>query len=1010
MATSKQKEFSFIERRAINPGGHLGSAYDAFRDQVLDRCNVHLLEQHRSISLPPKCELLTGANPATNNLLEWMGIEIELRLGLLLKPLSRFGIAKVLLHPHPIDGNTRFLYYSRMTGKAELKEKGELIKALLKVWKIHSDATHIINSITYGIDAIIVLQLSSQTGDIEEIDQNLQMACSALRKKGQTSTLKAIGSRLQGKILHTTIYSNTPTLIITDISDVLYKLDSFQVSMNKYYPLIYSLQLITTLYSDNTKKSHRQTNPLFFQKIERFRPLPSSLINKIELYILGCRNSLQHLETSLKEIVPRSLCGYHGQRMGNAQKQCSEVKDKYTTMTRQLQKLIVDARKSESVAVQAINKQLSTDRQTQDLNNDTNDLVRIATSLETKGRLITNLRNEQFEYIDASRFKFHSKQDLTEIKTIVISKYPHHGILCSTDDLNQASPSKFIEQRRKLVEKHQDNKQLLVYLDFSDSLFSLPDMIVWSTNDHRHDDPRPPPVKSPPSSSIDEFINLLLLGETGVGKSTFINAFANYLTFNSLEQAQSNEPIVIIPTSFILTVGNDFEEHTVNFGEFDSSNNEHFNNIGQSVTQYCRSYVFDLKENGKKLRIIDTPGFGDTRGLEQDDRNMEHVLQYINNLSHLNAICFLLKPNSSRLNISFRTCLMQLFSFLAPTARQNIIFCFTNSRSTFYTPGDTAPLLKATLVESSMKDIPFQKENTFCFDSESFRYLVALRNDITFTEDDQREYGVSWSTSMKESHRLINYIEKNRLMYNLNNGWQSIKHAQLQISQLIRPLLEAIRNNLRNIILYERNSKNEFIEIYSNSLQHPAAYCLSCRKDLHPIGQFWVVSDDPHEMQTSCSSCTCTADQHVSIHYILKHRPAKNPSKYDPRKMTAEINGMCQACARFAHFLTDVVGSTKGDPFLDGIGKMIDEENYICQVEKSASLNVLLLRELGRVGTYYEKCKNEMKINTQSKLLPGIYDLMKMVTNYPSVYEQMLAVKQSEQNLMKQHEHEPHQI
>ena len=77
--------------------------------------------------------------------------------------------------------------------------------------------------------------------------------------------------------------------------------------------------------------------------------------------------------------------------------------------------------------------------------------------------------------------------------------------------------------------------------------------------------------------------------------------------------------------------------------------------------------MFDLQYiNGRQLRIIDTPGFDDTRGFEQDDRNMEHILQYINNLTHLNAICFLLKPNSLRLNMFFRTCLTRLFSFLNP--------------------------------------------------------------------------------------------------------------------------------------------------------------------------------------------------------------------------------------------------------------------------------------------------------------------------------------------------------
>jgi hypothetical protein len=34
-------------------------------------------------------------------------------------------------------------------------------------------------------------------------------------------------------------------------------------------------------------------------------------------------------------------------------------------------------------------------------------------------------------------------------------------------------------------------------------------------------------------------VNILILGESGVGKSTFINAFINYLTFSSLDQAMS---------------------------------------------------------------------------------------------------------------------------------------------------------------------------------------------------------------------------------------------------------------------------------------------------------------------------------------------------------------------------------------------------------------------------------------------------------------------------------------
>ncbi|CAF4973748.1 unnamed protein product, partial [Rotaria sp. Silwood1] len=193
-------------------------------------------------------------------------------------------------------------------------------------------------------------------------------------------------------------------------------------------------------------------------------------------------------------------------------------------------------------------------------------------------------------------------------------------------------------------------------------------------------------------------INILLLGESGVGKSTFINAFVNYLIYKTLETAEQDKPVVLIPVSFLITTGSDFHEHTVKFGDPDSYHNEDFDHPGQSVTQKCKSYVFHLNHiNTTKIRIIDTPGFGDTRGVHQDDANMQHILEYINDLTHLDAICFLLKPNTSKINYFFVTCLNQLLDFLGSTARENIIFCFTNARSTFYTPGDTVPLLKSIL-------------------------------------------------------------------------------------------------------------------------------------------------------------------------------------------------------------------------------------------------------------------------------------------------------------------------
>ncbi|CAF3602664.1 unnamed protein product, partial [Rotaria sp. Silwood2] len=133
-------------------------------------------------------------------------------------------------------------------------------------------------------------------------------------------------------------------------------------------------------------------------------------------------------------------------------------------------------------------------------------------------------------------------------------------------------------------------------------------------------------------------INILLLGQTGVGKTTFINAFANYLVYNSLDEAINGNLQAVIPAWFIFFDKDTFVEKTITIGIPNES--EKKGGVGQSCTRECQSFIFRI--NNRILRLIDAPGIGDTEGILQDEKNFEDILAYISQFDYLNGICILL--------------------------------------------------------------------------------------------------------------------------------------------------------------------------------------------------------------------------------------------------------------------------------------------------------------------------------------------------------------------------------
>jgi GTPase SAR1 family protein len=170
------------------------------------------------------------------------------------------------------------------------------------------------------------------------------------------------------------------------------------------------------------------------------------------------------------------------------------------------------------------------------------------------------------------------------------------------------------------------------------------------------------------SKNLEPDIIMAFIGESGSGKSTCINYFANYFTNSTFdcENHYSNMKIVI-PNS--LFPKPNFRASNQNHSERDVSDNT------MSQTQDCR--VYDFIHNEQSIKIIDTPGFNDTDS-SKDDRNIQKILKKISQMPFITAIIITINGTNTRLSTSIKATLTQLRSSLPDSVFNNLFFIFTN--------------------------------------------------------------------------------------------------------------------------------------------------------------------------------------------------------------------------------------------------------------------------------------------------------------------------------------------
>ncbi|KAF8320491.1 hypothetical protein DL93DRAFT_2052832, partial [Clavulina sp. PMI_390] len=144
---------------------------------------------------------------------------------------------------------------------------------------------------------------------------------------------------------------------------------------------------------------------------------------------------------------------------------------------------------------------------------------------------------------------------------------------------------------------------------------------------------------------------ILLVGETGVGKSAVLQFMANVLKGNAV----FNYDLSILDL-----------------------NNEEGGSQSSSQTKAARLYKL-MSNNGIEVNILDTPGLADTRGLQRDELHKKSIATQIeNHVTSVNAVIVLANGTIPRITTSTDYALTTLSALFPKTLATNIAFLFTN--------------------------------------------------------------------------------------------------------------------------------------------------------------------------------------------------------------------------------------------------------------------------------------------------------------------------------------------